>query len=481
MKKQALYLSLICTQFLLLSMNLKAQNIEIKLGPDEVALNQYFTITVEVINDRLQGYDEFPEIEGFVKQGTSSSSSMNVINGQVSSTQSIIQNYRPTREGIFRLPAFTMQINGQTIRSQGKTIKVGPPVQRQQQFDPFNYDPFQDFFGRDQKQEYIEVKDDAFLALTTSKDEIYVGEGVNVTLAFYISETNQAPLNFFEIGKQLVEITKELEPNNCWEENFYIDKLHQEQVRIGNKRYARIKIYEATFFPFNDEDLEFPSIDLKMIKYKVAKNRSFFGRNRKQDFKTFTSKPKTVKVKKLPPHPLRESVSVGRFRLSEDISDTQLETGQSFNYEFSILGEGNISSINGPEVPEQDEIEFYPPNVQQNIARRNNKVRGQKSFKYYGIPNEPGTYDLANFMKWVYFDPVNERYDTLQSDIQVIVTGESKKNQYISSNDLGSFYDVIELEDNKLKATNTIDIFKLVTNIMLILMIGTTLYFTFRK
>jgi hypothetical protein len=297
----------------------------------------------------------------------------------------------------------------------------------------------------------------------------------------HISETNQAPLNFFEIGKQLVEITKELEPNNCWEENFYIDKLHQEQVRIGNKRYARIKIYEATFFPFNDEDLEFPSIDLKMIKYKVAKNRSFFGRNRKQDFKTFTSKPKTVKVKKLPPHPLRESVSVGRFRLSEDISDTQLETGQSFNYEFSILGEGNISSINGPEVPEQDEIEFYPPNVQQNIARRNNKVRGQKSFKYYGIPNEPGTYDLANFMKWVYFDPVNERYDTLQSDIKVIVTGESKKNQYISSNDLGSFYDVIELEDNKLKATNTIDIFKLVTNIMLILMIGTTLYFTFRK
>ncbi|MEQ8810189.1 MAG: hypothetical protein RIE59_14045 [Imperialibacter sp.] len=39
-----------------------SQEISVDLGPSEMALNQYFTITVTVQNDRLRSYDEFPEI-----------------------------------------------------------------------------------------------------------------------------------------------------------------------------------------------------------------------------------------------------------------------------------------------------------------------------------------------------------------------------------------------------------------------------------
>jgi len=69
-----------------------SQNIQIILGPDNIALNQAFTITVEVQNDRIKSIDNFPEIPGFNKVGQSTSSSTNIINGQYSTTQSIIQN-----------------------------------------------------------------------------------------------------------------------------------------------------------------------------------------------------------------------------------------------------------------------------------------------------------------------------------------------------------------------------------------------------
>src|SRR5882762_6521853 len=76
-----------------------SQSVQIALGPDEIGQNQAWTITVTVNNDRLKNYDNFPDIEGFQKRGTSSSSQTNIINGQISSSQSIIQTYVPLRQG----------------------------------------------------------------------------------------------------------------------------------------------------------------------------------------------------------------------------------------------------------------------------------------------------------------------------------------------------------------------------------------------
>ena len=51
---------------------------------------------------------------------------------------------------------------------------------------------------------------------------------------------------------------------------------------------------------------------------------------------------------------------------------------------------------------------------------------------------------------WIFFNPNQKKYDTLKSQLTVYVTGESKKNEAIQSNDLGSFYDKIEVADNTL-------------------------------
>lgn len=472
---------IVLTIFLGISIKIQAQNIKINLGPDEIAMNQYFTITLEVNNERLQGYDNFPEIKGFRKMGTSSSSSTNIINGKYSFIQSITQNYAALNEGTFRLPPFSMKVNGKKVNSPGKTIKVGAPKQQQRSKDPFAYDPFEDFFGRKKSQEFIEIRDDAFLALTVDKDQVYVGEGFVVTLGFYVAATNRADLSFYETGQQLAEIKKKIIPANCWEEDFNIQRLNREDVIINNKRYGRYKIFQAAFYPFNPGTILFPKVSLKMIKYKVAKNPTFFGSNRKEDFKTFYSKPKVVKVRSLPPHPLREKVPVGRYRMKEEISSNHLKTGQSFNYKFSVIGAGNISAIDKPEVKNDGVFDFYSPNISQNIIRSNNRVRGSKTFTYYAIPNEPGTYQLGDYISLIYFDPVKEKYDTLKSTSVIKVTGESKRNQVITSNDLGSFYDITDMESNKLTGYQRDDLVKLLTNIFLLIMLGLTIFFIFRK
>jgi hypothetical protein len=468
---------------LLSSLPALAQEISVELGPNDIGLNEQFTITVKIQDDRLRKYDDFPEIPGFEKAGISTSSSTNIVNGQVSSSQSVTQTYLPTREGSFQLPSFRMNINDTQVSSSGTTITVGPSRQNSRSSSPLDFDdPFDSFFNQDrQAQEFVDVKDDAFLALSTDKDTVFLGEGFTTTLAFYVSEKNQAPLQFYDLGKQLTDILKAVRPSNAWEENFNIENINGKPVSIGGESYTQYKIYQATFYPLNKETIRFPEVGLKMIKYKVAKNPSFFGRRRQEDFKTFYSQPKRVVVKDLPPHPLKETVAVGDYRLEEQIGDQELTTGNSFNYTFTIVGEGNISAIEKPMVAEDDAFDVYAPSIEQNISRRNNRVRGSKAFSYYAVPNEPGTYQLGDYFQWVYFNPDTRQYDTLKSDVSINVSGRSRKNDYISSQNVGTFYDKVENADNQLRGLGDDHWMKILANVLILGMLVLTAVVVFKK
>lgn len=483
-KKSLKYFFFTLSAFISANVHAQEKKIEIILGPEEMGENQVFTITITVHNDKLKSYDNFPDIEGFAKRGQSTSSQTSIVNGQINSTQSVTMNYTPTRQGSFVLKPFSMMINGEKISSSGKTIKVGPPTQSRSN-DPFrnffDRDPFEDVFGRRTEPEFVDVKEDAFLGLSTSKDEVYVGEGFNVVLAFYIAETNQASLQWYDLNKQLTEILKKIKPANCWEENFNIENINGEPVSLGGKNYTQYKIYQATFYPFNTEKILFEPVSLEMLKYKIARNPGFFSPTRKEDYKTFFTKPKTVRVKELPPHPLRDMVPVGDYKLAEVLSDQEVQTGQSIAYDFQVIGEGNISAIDKPKVNSNKYLEFYEPNIKQQINRRGSRVTGNKNFSYFIIPKEPGAYNLKDYFRFIYFNPNIKRYDTLMPKQKFIASGESFKNQGIESNDVGPFYQRIQDADNSLKARSGFPNSQLWVNIFVVLMIGFSVYLVFKK
>jgi len=461
---------------MLLDSNSFAQEVEIRLGKNNIALNEYFTITLTVKNGQIKTYSGFPEIKGFVKRGVSNQSSTNIINGRMSREFSLVQNYQAKKEGAYKLPPFEVSINNVAIPNNGTTIKVGPAKQRQQS----NWDPFADFFGRGnrntQPQEFIEVKDDAFFAITTDKKEVYSGEGFNLSIGFYVAESNRAQMDFHDLTGQLNKVIKRIKPKGCWEENFDIQEIKPETIEINKKRYTKYQLYSATFYPLNDNDIKIPSTPWKMIKYKVSKTQSFFGRNHQKDFKTYYSKAKTIKVKPLPPHPLKDQVSVGSYKLLEGVSKDTFETGESFNYQFSIAGEGNIAAIKMPTKNDVNGMQIYEPNEIQNISRSNGHVVGKKMFDYYIIPDEPGNYNMKDFFEWIYFNVKTEKYDTLASNARFNVVGESAKNSAIQSSDLGSYYDRIPFEDTTLSEIKEPFDVNLLIQILTLAILGFTIY-----
>lgn len=474
-------LAILCLVFLapIFLRSATAQEISIELGASEIGMDELYTISIIVQGERIRNYDRFPEIQGFEKINTSSSTSTTIINGQVSSSMTITQTYRPQREGTYAIPPFTMLINGKEVSSGGKSVKVVAPRGSQQRQI---WDPFEEFFGgRRNRTEFVDVKEDAFFALSTDKDEVYRGEGVTATLAFYVAETNRAQLQWFDLATQLQEMLTILKPQNTWEENFAIDNVQGNRITINGKNYTQYRIYQAAFYPLSLQDMVFPSVNLKMVKYLMAANPSFFGNNRQEDFVTFKTQEKRVRVKDLPAHPLKDRVPVGVYSLDERLSTGALNTGESLTYTFNVVGEGNISAIPNPTLTDRKDFEVFPPNVAQNIRRAGSKVTGNKAFSYYIIPEEPGLYAMSDLFSMVTFNPRTASYDTLRPKATITVQGESLKNRSIVSTDFGPFYDRLQIADNRLQSLDSDGIFKTIAYLVILLLLLGSGYIMFKK
>ncbi|MBB6611274.1 BatD family protein [Pontibacter sp. Tf4] len=459
---------------LLLPGVLLAQQISIELGKSPLPINQYYTIGIKLQDQQLKEYTPFPEIEGFKKSSKYSSTETIITGGTTTKILTVYQNYAPLQEGEFVLKPFSMKVNGQTVQSQGTTIVVKPMAAA----TPGTNLP--DLITPDEKPEtvldaqpeFIEKDDNAFLTLYTSKDEVFIGEGFTVALYFYLAAEDQQLLEFHDFANQISGILRQLKQPNVWEESFEFSEITPENVTVEGKPYLRFKLYEAVLYPINQQPIRFPQLSLKMLKYKVAKQPSLLNTERQEGYKTYFARPREINVKQLPPHPLRDVVPVGNYRLSERLSKESVEVNKSFTYLFQVVGEGNMAAIMPP-VPEAPPgLEFYPPDVRQDVTRRAGRVSGSKSFRYALLGREPGEYNLQDALQWIYFDPVAAKYDTLRPTLAVTITGTRDTNALVLSRDLGPFYKIIENEDNTLVSLHQFDEIKRYTNIILVVLLA---------
>ena len=455
-------LGLILSLLLAMPLRVWGQKPGISLGRTELAPGQMFSITLTT-PDEIETPPSFPKIEGMPSQGSSSSSSTTIVNGQVSSTYSITQRYLAKAEGRHVLKPFELVVGGKTYKHPGATIIVKKGAADEP--DPANqFDPFEEFFGTRRNATYKEVKEKAFLALDADKESVWVGQGFTLTLSLYVAEDNRADLEFYDLNGQISTITKQIKPTNCWEENFGITNIEPRSVVLNGKNYMEYRIWQSAFYPLDAKPLQFPRIGLKLIKYQMAADPFFGGLDRRQTLKTFYTQPFTLKVKEVPPSPYGRTLPVGDYKLVERIGRSRVETGQSVSYQFIIKGEGNIAGLEMPVPAASAEMDVYPPTVQQNILRDAGRVTGSKTFTYLLQPKQEGRYPLAGRgFVFPFFNSRTGRYDSLRSQITLTSFGQVKQTSE-NSPDEGDYL------SNRLVYMDTDEGLKVVGNIILLLL-----------
>ncbi|MBC7750048.1 MAG: BatD family protein, partial [Methylotenera sp.] len=278
----------------MLSFAIKAQqnsDASLIIGEKNITLDDPFIITVVVkfVGDAQTPNCTFPDLPNFSKRGFSKSTARSFVNGQAVSTCTITQNYAAKKEGNLKVYNFKVNVDGTYLKSENFTVKVGKatnsntdkkdensqdsPTSKNSESQDKKED-FTDFIAGNDNLEFtnLNIKEDAFLSLSSSKLNPFVGQGFTITLAFYVADNNAAEIQFDHNEVQIPEITKKIKPENCWEESFGITETQQAQVTIKGKKYVRYKFYEATFYPLNNRPIFFPSVSFRLLKFTSEKN-----------------------------------------------------------------------------------------------------------------------------------------------------------------------------------------------------------------
>lgn len=391
---------------LLFTGNLLAQKFELTADRTKVGVNDRFQVYFTFEKQSNQNVSNFkpPSFNGFrVLSGPNQSTSMQIINGQVSSSITFSYILTPQNVGNHRIGKAAIEFNGKTYESNTLDIQVVQGSVTPQQKN------------QDSQISEEELRKNVFIRATVDKSKVYRGEQVTVTYKLYTKLNISSP-----------QISKLPKYNGFWQEEIPTGNTINWDIEMHNgERFRSAVIKKAALFPTKTGELEITPFELE-VPVLVRKRRpandffdeffndSFFGRT---ETIQFTARSNSIKIEAMPlplsGQPESFNGAVGQFDLKSDISNTNVKTNESISLKFTLSGRGNIQLVDLPELELPTGFEIYEPKSNLNI-NRSGTISGTKTFEYLIVPRIAGVKKIEP-LEFSYFNPAQGRYVTLHS------------------------------------------------------------------
>ncbi len=424
----------------------KAQSSQIKLEYNESAntVGGEIGITISILGGTQYDVGEFPDFKNLKKGARNIKHLPQVINGKKETVHLIKQVYVSEEGGRISIPTFDLEINNKINRFEGRIF----------------------LFSKEETIAFPVEIEDVKLRLTTNKTTVYVGEGLALKLQLLISNNTTTNWEFPDnISEQIDGIAKKLKPNDCIENRAVISNITSKTEKIDNKSYDVYTLYESIYYSLNDNSFKLPGIALKMVKVKSDKNTDAM----------LNTNGVSINVKNLPDHPLKEKVAVGVFTSTETLkSGKNKVTGEAFEYQIQINGNGNLNTLSMLEVSKDPSLDIFLSNTKlnQNLG----KADGNKIFTYKVIPKQLGAIQLRPYFNFVYFNTISERYDTLFAKKAINVSGEKIEFDEEAEKDIFEGIDSISTLETHYDLRT---FYKILANIFCVAIFGGFIYILF--
>ncbi|MDD2199995.1 MAG: BatD family protein [Bacteroidales bacterium] len=382
-------------------------------APNTVEVGERFYLTYTSNSRAKISLPQFTDFSLVGGPSTSSSSSIQIINGQTTQSTSFTYSYvlQAKAEGTFTIPAATASINGKSYSCNTVTINVvkqgSKPSQPQQSSgrDPWGR---QDPYSQQQQQQV--TGEDIFIRMHVDRTNIYQGEPIVATLKIY---TRLDLIGFEDFVLP--------DYKGFWVQEFDMpQQISLQRETVNGVPYNTAVLKKDLLYPQYSGTLEIkPAEVVCMVRQRVSGGNSpwdaFFGyyENKSVSVKSSTV---NINVKALPDNaPGYFSGAVGNFSLKTEVSDDSVQTNDAITIKLIVSGTGNIKLIDPPGIKFPKEFEVYDPEIKLNVNTAAGGNSGSKTFEYTLIPRYPGNFNIGN-IRFAYFDPVAGRYKTLQSE-----------------------------------------------------------------
>ena len=397
------------------------------MAPDVVVNGDQFRLTFTVNTQKVKEF-RAPNITDFdVLMGPtrSTQSSTQIINGKVSSSQSVTFTYilMANKEGTFTIPGASVLADGESLTSNSVTIKVLPPDKGS------SGNGGQAAAASSAAASGKISSSDLFITATASKTNVYEQEAVLLTYKVYT----------------LVDL-RSLRGDMPDMKDFHtqeIDLPRQKQFTLEHYhgRNDNTTVWsQYVLFPQRSGKLEVPSITFEgevaqHIESIDPFDAFFNGTSALSTVRKNIVTPKVViNVKELPDgKPANFSGGVGSFTMSSSISGQNVKTNDAVTIKLVVSGTGNMKLMDVPEVKFPQDFEVYDPKIDNKFNLTREGLSGSKVIEYLAIPRHAGDFTIPP-VEFSYFDVKANAYKTLKSEAYKLKVekGEGNAEQVIA-------------------------------------------------
>ncbi len=343
---------------------------------------------------------EIPDSEAFRFRYLGPSTSVSIINGNVSSSVTHMYSIVPLKSGVFPLGPFEFQYGGDTYRSNALSLEVA--AAGQSPAGAANPDGPQQTLPQD-------VQDRVFLVMEVGKKTAYKGEVIPVKIKLYVNRLAIRDIQFPELSPQGFSAAPFAQP-----------KQYREVV--GGMPYEVIEFESRTFALRPGELILGPAVVKCNLVVQRAGRRSvpsgfedffdsdafenFFGRYETVPLELKSPEiPVTIKEVPLEAAPQGYEGSIGDFTLEVAVSAQTVKAGDPVTVTMTVGGAGNSVSVKKPVFESEEGFKIYPPRVEQ---KDNATV-----FEQVLIPLSPKV-SRVPAVSLTYFDTKTETFQTLR-------------------------------------------------------------------
>lgn len=394
---------------------------------NRVGVGERFTLSFNLENAGMGGGEnlKLPDLGDFyILSGPNQSSSVQFINGKMSSSVSYQYLLQPKAAGSFTIGSASIDVDDRTYSSRSIEIEVLPGQQAPR-------DPQQPESKRSTVED--EITGNLYLKATVDTDHVVLGEQVNLTYKIY-TRVNVSDYALHKVPAY----------TGFWAEDVQTKGDLPVTTEVIDGREFRVgTIKRVALFPTLSGELEISPLEVETaIQVRKSRRRDPFDSIFDDPFDSFfrdpfgrtvkymlVSNPLTVRVDPLPGGaPADFNGAVGSFRMEVSLDKSISQINDPINLKVSLTGKGNIKLLEAPEFAVPPGFESYPPKVTDQVGRVDGAIAGTKTFEYLMIPRSPGRFRIDP-ITYSYFEPSGKKYITLRSDafdIEVETGGQTQ-------------------------------------------------------
>jgi hypothetical protein len=374
---------------------------EATVDRNPVGVGEQCTLSFVLSNAGMGGGKnlQLPDLSRFrIMAGPSQSSSVQIINGSVSSTVTYQYVLQPKEAGKITIGAAAIEVGGKSYRTSPVTLEVvaggtRPKGQAQVPTEP-----------------QVQVGDNLFLRAVVDRSHVLQGEQVNLQFRLY-----------FRVGLVNYGIDKNPNMTGFWGEEIELPKNLQITTETFNGKQYRVGLLrKLALFPTRSGTLEISPMEVQVgVEVQAQRSNDPFDAFFRSPFgRTATVKVASEAVKvavdPLPPGaPSDFKGAVGRFAMSAVTDRKTARTNEPVSLKVTISGTGNVKLLETPSIEFPPDFEQYSPKVTDNITRGDH-VSGSKTFEYLVMPRYPGLKTIPP-VTFSYFDLGKREYVRLRS------------------------------------------------------------------